>query len=402
MEQTLGKLCLKKGREKPVNNHHPWIFSGAISDIVGGEVKPGELVDVVGANGKWLAKAYFNPLSQIQARILSWDPGQTIDEGFWREKLKQAIELRDILQLEPSTTAYRLVNAEADGIPGLVVDKYNTYLVFQALTAGIDQRKEMLVSILAELLSPDGIVERSDVNVRKKEGLSKVTGIRFGASPPGNITVLENGQSFIVDLFRGHKTGLYLDQRENRATVCRSENVAGRELLNVFAYTGGFAVNAAAAGASRIVNIDTSTTMLEGARQNMMLNGWKRTHDEYITGDAFLKLRQLRDEGRQFDIAIVDPPKFAQSQGDVPAACRGYKDINMLAMQLLRRNGLLATFSCSGLIDSGLFQKVLFGASIDAGRDVQIMRPLSQAPDHPVLLTFPESSYLKGFFCRVC
>ena len=402
MEQTLGKLCLKKGREKPVNNHHPWIFSGAIPDIVGGEVKPGELVDVVGANGKWLAKAYFNPLSQIQARILSWDPGQTIDEGFWREKLKQAIGLRDILQLEPSTTAYRLVNAEADGIPGLVVDKYNTYLVIQALTAGIDQRKEMLVSILAELLSPDGIVERSDVNVRKKEGLSKVTGIRFGASPPGNITVLENGQSFIVDLFRGHKTGLYLDQRENRATVCRSENVAGRELLNVFAYTGGFAVNAAAAGASRIVNIDTSTTMLEGARQNMMLNGWERTHDEYITGDAFLKLRQLRDEGRQFDIAIVDPPKFAQSKGDVPAACRGYKDINMLAMQLLRRNGLLATFSCSGLIDSGLFQKVLFGASIDAGRDVQIMRPLSQAPDHPVLLTFPESSYLKGFFCRVC
>ena len=401
MEQTLGKLCLKKGREKPVNNRHPWIFSGAISEIVGGEPQPGELVDIIGADGKWLAKAYFNPLSQIQARILSWDQAQVIDEEFWREKLERAIGFREALPLEPTTSAYRLVNAEADGIPGLVVDKYNNYLVFQALTAGIDRRKEMLVSILAELLSPDGIIERSDVAVRKKEGLNKVTAQRFGNSPPEEITVLENGHSFITNLYRGHKTGLYLDQRVNRATVCRPEYVAGRDVLNVFAYTGGFAINAAAAGANRITNIDTSATMLEGARQNIKLNGWERPDDEYITGDAFLKLRQLRDDGRQFDVVIVDPPKFAHAKGDIPAACRGYKDINLLAMQLLRNNGLLATFSCSGLIDGGLFQKVLFGASIDAGRDVQIIQLLAQAADHPVLLTFPESFYLKGFICHV-
>jgi 23S rRNA (cytosine1962-C5)-methyltransferase len=401
MEQTLAKVCLKKGREKPVNNHHPWIFSGAISNIITGNPEPGEFVDILGADGTWLAKAYFNPLSQIQARILSWDPGQEIDEGFWREKLEQAIGLRELLHLEPATTAYRLVNAEADGIPGLVVDKYNNFLVFQALTAGIDRRKEMLISILAELLSPDGIIERSDVNVRKKEGLTKVTAQRFGSTPPEKLTVLENGYSFIADLYQGHKTGLYLDQRANRATVCRSENVAGREVLNVFAYTGGFAINAAAGGASRITNIDTSAIMLEGARQNMKLNGWERPDDEYIKGDAFQKLRKLRDDGRQFDVAIVDPPKFAQAKRDVPAACRGYKDINLLAMQLLRKNGLLATFSCSGLIDGGLFQKVLFGASIDAGRDVQIIQLLAQAADHPILLTFPESFYLKGFICRV-
>jgi len=401
MEHTLAKVCLKKGREKPVNNHHPWIFSGAISKIVTGNPEPGELVDILGADGTWLAKAYFNPLSQIQARILSWDPGQEIDEEFWREKLEQAIGLRELLHLEPATTAYRLVNAEADGIPGLIVDKYNNFLVFQALTAGIDKRKEMLLSILAELLSPDGIIERSDVNVRKKEGLTKVTAQRFGSSPPEKLTVLENGYSFIADLYQGHKTGLYLDQRANRATVCRSENVAGREVLNVFAYTGGFAINAAAGGASRITNIDTSAIMLEGARQNMKLNGWERPDDEYIKGDAFQKLRKLRDDGRQFDVAIVDPPKFAQAKGDVPAACRGYKDINLLAMQLLRKNGLLATFSCSGLIDGGLFQKVLFGASIDAGRDVQIIQLLAQAADHPILLTFPQSFYLKGFICRV-
>ena len=401
MEQALGRLCLKKGREKPVNNRHPWIFSGAISKIIEGEPQPGELVDILGADGKWLAKAYFNPLSQIQARILSWDPDQAIDEGFWREKLERSIGFRETLSLEPATTAYRLVNAEADGIPGLVVDKYNNYLVFQALTAGIDKRKEMIVSILAELLSPDGIVERSDLSVRKKEGLAKVTAQRFGSSPPENISILENGRSFIADLYRGHKTGLYLDQRVNRATVCRSENVAGRDVLNVFAYTGGFAINAAAAGASRITNIDTSSTMLEGARQNMKINGWERPDDEYINGDAFHKLRQLRDDGRKFDVVIVDPPKFAHSKGDVPAACRGYKDINLLAMQLLRKNGLLATFSCSGLIDSGLFQKVLFGASVDAKRDVQIIQLLAQAADHPVLLTFPESFYLKGFICRV-
>jgi len=401
MEQTKGQIRLKKGREKPVNNRHPWVFSGAISDIINGEPQPGDLVDILRVDGKWLAKAYYNPHSQIRARIISWDSDKQVDQDFWRQKLDIALSFRESLQFEPKTTAYRLVNAEADGIPGLVVDKYNDYLVFQALTAGIDRRKEMIVSLLAEMLSPDGIVERSDVSVRKKEGLTKVTGVRFGHGPPEELTVLENGHSFKADIYRGHKTGLYLDQRSNRAAVCRPDKVAGGDILNVFAFTGGFAVYAAAGDARTITNIESSSTLLEGAQRNMELNGWIRPDDEYIAGDAFQKLRQLKGAGRQFDVVIVDPPKFAHNKGDVPVACRGYKDINLLAMQLLKNNGLLATFSCSGLIDSGLFQKVLFGAAIDAERDVQIIKLLGQAEDHPVLLTFPESFYLKGFICRI-
>ncbi len=400
MDKTSATLFLKSGREKPVIQHHPWVFSGAVERVQGG-VEPGGVVQVVDHNGRFLARAYFNPHSQIQARLLTWKEDEPIDETFWHTRLERAIAGRKRLALEPHTTAYRLVNAEADGLPGLIVDKYGDFLVVQCLTLGIDQRKEMLFDLLMTLVAPAGIIERSDVNVREKEGLIEIAAYRRGAKPPEELFITENGLPFGVNLLEGHKTGFYLDQRENRAAVNQPIFTADQDILNVFAYTGGFAVYAAKQGARSIINLDSSTSVLVQAEKNVILNAGERPNDEYIVGDAFQVLRYYRDTGKTFDMVILDPPKFAHSQRDIERACRGYKDLNWLGMRLLRPGGILATFSCSGLISVDLFQKVLFGAAVDAHRDVQILRPLAQAADHPILLSFPESAYLKGFLCRV-
>ena len=400
MTKITATLVLKPGREKPVLNRHPWVFSGAIARITGSPA-PGDVMDVVDGNGRFLARAYFNPHSQIRARILTWDEHTEIDDAFWRQQMQRAINARQQLNLEPATNAYRLIHAEADGLPGLIVDKYGDHLVMQCLTLGIDQRKEMLAAILADLLHPSGILERSDADVRQKEGLPQQTGLLWGSAPPDEVLILENGHRFGVNLHEGHKTGFYLDQRDNRALLGQPHFVAGKEILNIFAYTGGFAIYAAAHDAGPIINLDTSVPALTQAERNIELNGYTRPDDVYLLGDAFEVLRDYRDNGRQFDTIILDPPKFAHSQRDVQRATRGYKDLNWLAMRLLRSGGILATFSCSGLISADLFQKVVFGAAVDAHRDVQILHTLSQGPDHPILLTFPESAYLKGLLCRV-
>jgi 23S rRNA (cytosine1962-C5)-methyltransferase len=398
-EHTSAILTLKAGRDKPVRNRHPWVFSGAIAHS-SGQAEPGDLVTVVGDNGRFLATAYYNPQSQIQARILSWEENEAIDDTFWRGRIRRALAGRQALALEPTTTAYRLINAEADGLPGLIVDRYGDYLVMQCLTLGIDRRKDLLARLLAEETNPAGIVERSDGSARGKEGLTAVTDLLLGDPPPNPLLIRENGLEFAVDLLGGQKTGFYLDQRVNRAMVCVANHVAGKEILNVFAYTGGFAVYAAANGAGPITNIDSSLEALQLAEANVLRMG-ERPLDEYLLGDAFMILRDFRDNGSQFDMVILDPPKFAHSQRDLERAARGYKDLNWLALRLLRPGGLLASFSCSGLISADLFQKILFGAAVDAGREVQILQPLAQAPDHPILLTFPESAYLKGLLCRV-
>ena len=394
----MAKVLLRRGREKPVLNRHPWIFSGAIKRIEG-EVTDGEVVVVVDYRGRFLAWGYLNRRSQITVRLLTWDEDEVIGEDFWRRRLERAFASRQALADDPSTDAYRLVNAESDLLPGLVLDRYGDYLVVQFLTLGIERWKAELVSLLADLLKPRGIYERSDVEVRKKEGLAPVSDLLHGEEPPDLVEVTENGHRFLVDVKAGHKTGFYLDQRENRqklARYCRD-----REVLNCFAYTGAFAVYAAAAGAGRITNVESSAEALELARRNVALNGFADRDDEYVEGDVFQVLREYRDQGRTFDLIILDPPKFAYSQDQVKSACRGYKDINLLAMQLIALGGILFTFSCSGLVSPDLFQKVLFGASVDAARDVQIIEKLSQASDHPILLSFPESEYLKGFVCRV-
>lgn len=400
MDINTAALIIKKGREKPIRNRHPWIFSGAVARVVG-QPEPGDIVVVVDKGGDFLARANYNPHSQINGRILTWNPDEPIDDSFWLLKIERALAGRAALGLEPQTTAYRLINAESDGLPGLIVDKYDDYLVMQCLTLGIDGRKQTLINLLADIIKPVGIVERSDANVRRQEGLEAVKGSVWGQAPPPELLVRENGHEVVVDLLGGHKTGLYLDQRDNRTAVCQPQFVAGKEILNVFSYTGGFALYAATSGAGAIINIDSSYEALTLAEQNVLRLGKERPLDEYIAGDAFEVLRYYRDEGRQFDMVILDPPKFAHSQRDIKQASRGYKDLNWLALRLLRPGGLLATFSCSGRISADLFQKIVFGAAVDAGRDVQIIQQLGQAPDHPILLTFPESAYLKGLLCRV-
>lgn len=392
----MANVLLKQGRQKPVLNRHPWVFSGAVSRIEG-RAQDGDLVRVVGSQGEYLATGYLNRHSQIVVRMLTWDPDQEIDTDFWRARLERAFVGRTHLANDPQTNAYRLVHAEADGLPGLIVDRYDRWLVVQCLTLGMARRRDEIVALLAETLNPTGIYARNDADVRHKEGLDLETGPLWGAEPPDRIEIIEHGHRFLVDIKRGHKTGFYLDQRENRqrtAAYCH-----GKDVLNAFSYTGGFGVYAGRAKARSVVNIDSSIEALRLAEENLSLNGCPP--QEMGAGDVFHVLRHFRDEGRAFDLVILDPPKFAKSQAQVMAASRGYKDLNLLAMQLLRPGGMLVTFSCSGLVSADLFQKIVFGASVDAARDVQILAQLTQGPDHPVLLTFPESAYLKGFICRV-
>lgn len=389
-------VTLKPGREKSVRNRHPWVFSGAVQHLAR-ETADGDLVRVVDSHGQFLAAGTLNRRSQIIVRLLSWDDAEAIDTAFWLGRLKRAIAGRAALAADEQTDAYRLVYAESDGLPGLIVDRYGPWLVMQCLTVGMARRRDELASLLADLVQPAGIYARDDADVRLKEGLPLESGCLWGEDPPSRLEIIEHGYRFVVDVQRGHKTGHYLDQRENRHQV--ATYAAGMDVLNAFAYTGGFGVYAGRAGARSLVNVDTSSESLAAAAQNLALN--QCLPQEMVAGDVFQVLRAYRSQGRHFDLVILDPPKFASSQAEVQRAARGYKDINLLAMQLLRPGGLLATFSCSGLVDADLFQKIVFGASVDARRDAQILQRLAQPSDHPVLLTFPESAYLKGLLCRV-
>jgi 23S rRNA (cytosine1962-C5)-methyltransferase len=399
-------LTIRNDRARVFGNRHPWVFSGAIH-AVNGSPADGDIVPLLDDNGNFLARGYWNSHSQINVHVLTWDSGQVIDESFWRKRLERAISARATENAlhERTPNAYRLVNAENDGLPGLIVDRYADYIVIQALTLGIDRRKQMIAKLLMELLSPAGIFERSDVDVRTKEGLTPVTGLLAGRKPPPLIEIDENGRRFLVDVHAGHKTGFYLDQRFNRATLgnwLRFDPAAEtRTVLNCFSYTGGFAVYALDGMAQRVINVDASADVMALAKRNLTLNGFAAPDQDFVVGDVFDVLRRYRADGQQFDVIILDPPKFAHNQKQIEGATRGYKDINLLAFQLIKPGGLLMTYSCSGLIDSDLFQKVIFGALVDAKRDAQMIMRLTAGTDHPVALTFPEGSYLKGMLCRV-
>jgi 23S rRNA (cytosine1962-C5)-methyltransferase len=392
------QVVLKKGREKSVLNRHPWIFSGAV-DRVEGDPNHGDVVDVWDSRARFVARGIINQASQIVVRILTWDRDELIGEGFWRGRLERSISVRESLAADPLTDAYRLVHSEADGLPGLIVDRYGPWLVVQFLSLAAEANKATIIDHLADLTAPQGIFNRSDEAVREKEGLVPVAGPIWGELPPDLVEINENGFRFLVDIKMGQKTGFYLDQRENRKLA--SPYFRGAEVLNAFVYTGAFAVYAAAGGATRIINVDTSEDVLKLAERNMRRNGFGGREDVYAAADAFELLRTYRDYSWHFDVVILDPPKFAASKSGVEAALRGYKDINLLGMKLLQAGGYLITFSCSGAISPDLFQKVLFEAAVDAKRDVHIVQRLGQGVDHPVLLTFPESQYLKGFICRV-
>lgn len=393
-------VVLKPGREKPVRQRHPWIFSGAINTIAPA-ASDGEIVDVYDAQGVFLARGYLNRRSQIQVRLLTWDAAEAIDAGFWRRRVRAALAMRVSLPEVQGCTALRLVNAESDYLPGLTVDRFGDHLVLQAGTLAIDRRKQELAALLLTESGAQGVVERSDMAVRRLEGLSSVSGVLAGAAPTAAVEVAEDGMTFLVDLLHGQKTGFYTDQRANRRRV--AAYCAGQHVLNAFSYTGAFAVHALHAGATHVTNLDTSVEALTLAETNLRRNGFDPdAATENIVGDVFTVLRDWEAEpDRVYDVVILDPPKFAQNQAAVERALRGYKEINRLALRRLRPGGILATFSCSGLVNSELFQKVVFGAAIDAGRPVQVLESLRQSADHPVAITFPEGEYLKGLIVRV-
>jgi 23S rRNA (cytosine1962-C5)-methyltransferase len=394
-----GVVVLKRNRAKPVLQRHPWIYSGAIERVEGDPVD-GDVVDVRDAGNNWLARGYYNAQSQIVVRLLTWQQDEQIDADFWRRRLEHAIAARQALADDPATDAYRLAHAESDYLPGLIVDCYGDWLVMQFLTLGVERRRDELVSLLVDLVDGvRGICERSDVDVREREGLEQRTGLLWGQEPPEEIEVVENGRRFLVDVRQGHKTGFYLDQRENRARL--PAFCAGAEVLDAFSYVGGFGVYAAAGGAKTVTLVDSSAPALELARRNLALNGFEGATVECVEGNVFSVLRGYRAQERQFDVVVLDPPKLAHSGREVERAARAYKDVNLLAFQLLRPGGVLFTFSCSGAVSADLFQKIVFGAALDAGRDAQIIGYLAQGSDHPVALTFPEGAYLKGLICRV-
>ena len=406
---NIPKLILKRGRSKSILRRHPWLFSGGIAKVLGAP-DLGSLVAVCDAQDEFLAWGHYSPHSQIRARLFSWQESRVPNgEEFWRERLAQAVALRSGELADAETTACRLVNAESDGVPGLVVDLYGSTLVLQFLTAGSDVRRDLFVELLWDIvngyLDVERIFERSDVSVRRREGLRERSGLLRGKALEGPITILENGLTFEVDVGGGQKTGFYLDQRDNRqilrGIVQRYVRFqAPPRLLNVFSYTGGFAVYGLSAGAASVINVDTSEDALAAVRRNLQLNNLDTSLSEDINGSAFKVLRELRQAGARYDVIVLDPPKFAVTQRDVKHASRGYKDINLQALHLLEPGGYLLSFSCSGAISDDLFQKIVFGAALDSGRDIRIVGRMMQSSDHPVALTFPEGAYLKGLICR--
>lgn len=391
-------VTLKPGKERSLLRHHPWIFSGALAKGLAG-VNPGETVELVTSRGEFLAWGAASPHSQIAVRIWSFDQDEAIDREFFRRRLAQSMARRIGLPGLESTTGLRLVSAESDGLPGLIVDRYGDFLVAQFLAAGTEFWKQTIVELLGELLPNRTIYERSDAAVRAKEGLTQVKGVLAGEEPPPLVEIEEGGLKFLVDIVNGHKTGFYLDQRENRREV--GMFAKGRSVLNCFAYSGGFGLHALAGGATQLTNLEISAPSLALLAENLRVNGLDDARVENLKGDVFAELRHYQEAGRKFDLIILDPPKFVESQGQLPRGARGYKDINRLAFGLLNPGGLLFTFSCSGLLPADLFQKIVADAALDAGCEARIIKKLGQALDHPIGLNFPEGSYLKGLLCRV-
>ena len=394
MNPEPSRLVLKAGRDKSVRHRHPWVFSGAI-DRIEGEPEPGETVSVVARDGAFLAWAAFSGDSQISARAWSFDPKDRIDEPFMRARIEAAIARR--ADVRARSDAMRLVHGESDGLPGLVVDRYADTLVVQILSAGAERWRPIWGPLLTQLTGAKSVYERSDVEVRALEGLPSRTGALIGDAQ-GHVRIEEDGIAYEVDIAKGQKTGFYLDQRDNRALA--GSLAQGAEVLNAFCYTGGFSLSALKGGAKHVMSLDTSEEALALARRNVALNGLDAARAEWLAADVFAQLRKFRDQGRKFDLVVLDPPKFAPTEKHVANAARAYKDINLWAMKLLAPRGHLLTFSCSGAVSPDLFQKIVAGAAADARADLQVRRHLGAAPDHAVSIHFPEGEYLKGLWLQ--
>ncbi|MBX3670057.1 MAG: class I SAM-dependent methyltransferase [Rhodocyclaceae bacterium] len=391
-------VTLHPGKEKSVLRRHPWLFEGSIA-YFNGRARAGDTVEVQSADGRRLGRASWSPSSQIRARMWSFDADTPIDDAFFRARVGAAWARRAALGLSPAQ-GMRVLHAESDGLPGVIADAYGDTIVLQLTSAGADKWRAAIVSALQRASGCARIYERSDSDVRALEGLSAECGWRVGAASDAALEIVEHGLRMEVDIFAGHKTGFYLDQRDSRALAARL--AAGRRVLNCFCYTGGFSLAALHGGATQVLSIDSSAPALSQARRNLVLNsGLAAERAEWLEADVFAALRDLRKAGRRFDLIVLDPPKFAPSASHATAAARAYKDINMNALRLLEPGGLLLTYSCSGGVGADLFQKIVAGAALDAGVEARMLARLGPGPDHPVGLAFPEGEYLKGLLCQI-
>ena len=393
VESSQASLHLRPGKERSLLRRHPWIYANAIERVRGNPAS-GQTVRVLSAEGRFLAHAAYSPASSIRARAWSFVESDTIDAGWMGARIHEAVTRRQALQAR--TTAIRLVFGEADRLPGLVADRYGEQLVVQFLAAGVEFWREALVEALVQATGCSAVYERSDAAARQREGLPSREGALRG-EVPAPVPVTEDGVRYTVDVVGGHKTGFYIDQRDNRQMV--SQQAAGRRVLNCFCYTGGFSLAARHGGATEVVSIDSSADALALAAAHEPLNGFDAP-STWMQANVFDALKALAAEGRQFDLIVLDPPKFAPSVQHLDRASRAYKDINMRALRLLAPEGLLFTFSCSGAVSVDLFQKIVAGAVFDAGVDAQLLHRLSAGTDHPMAMTHPEGEYLKGLLLR--
>jgi len=395
----MSRIVLKAGKEKSLLRRHPWVYASAVARVEGSPAS-GTTVEVRSADGRFLSWAAYSAASTIRARVWSFSEAVRVDGGLLQQRVRSAVQRREPMASESS--ALRLVFGEADGLPGLIVDRYADQLVTQFLSAGADAWREELIGSLIEATGCGNVYDRSDGATRAREGLPEISGVLRGADPPAQIEVVEHGLRFLVDVRRGHKTGYYIDQRANRraarALAERRVERSGRgpRCLNCFCYTGGFSIAMLAGGAELVHSIDSSADALRLAAEHVTLNQMSSDRARWDDADVFTALRALKAQGEQFDIIVLDPPKFASSHHHVDRAARAYKDINLNALRLLAPGGSLLTFSCSGAIDVDLFQKIVAGAVIDSGAEAWMVARLGAGQDHPLMMTVPESEYLKG------
>lgn len=392
------ELVLKKGKEKAAWQKHPWIFSGAV-DKIKGKPENGEIVKVLAADQSFLAYGYFNGQSRVAVRLLEWDEEVQIDTAWYAARIKAAIASRAHILKENYTDTCRLIFSEADYLPGLIVDQYADFLSLQILSAGMEHVKADLISILREELSPKGIFDKSDANARTHENLEPAQGLLWGETPPEFIEVKENGIRYHINIADGQKSGFYCDQRDNREIL--AAYTKDKEVLDCFCYSGGFTLNSLKMGASHVTSVDSSALAIETLAHNLELNGFAPTQQHSIQSDVNKQLRAFKEEGKLFDVLVLDPPKYAPSRSALDRAARAYKDLNRLGMGLLKSGGILATYSCSGAVDLETFKQIIAWAALDAGREVQIIKQFHQPEDHPVRISFSEGEYLKGLLLRV-
>lgn len=392
------EIKLKKGKEKAVLQRHPWVFSGALEKIKGAP-ENGDVVKVISANNDFLAYGYFNDQSRVAVRLLEWDENNAINEDWYAQKINTAITSRSHLLSNKETNTYRLIFSEADFLPGLIVDKYADFLSVQILSTGIESAKPIIIDILCKALKPKGIFDRSDATARTHEGITAENGLLWGEVPAEFIAVKENGINYHINIAEGQKSGFYCDQRDNRRIL--AEYASGKSVLDCFSYSGGFSLNAFKNGAKEVTSVDSSALAIETLKQNIELNKFNSKNHTAIQSDVNKQLRAFKEEGKKFDLVVLDPPKYAPSRSALDRAARAYKDLNRLGLLLLESGGLLATFSCSGAVDIETFKQIIAWAALDAGKEVQVIKQFSQPEDHPVRLSFPEGEYLKGLLVRV-